>query len=101
MLYQEVLEGALTKEQRQAGYELEELWDCTTLNCKGEFIIAWVSKTVTYARIQEAISQTKTCWRCGHRGLDVSEQPTHILGRDTTEYFCNDIETCLDRCERR
>ena len=41
----------------------------------------------------------KTCEVCGHTGTDVHEYPTYsrVLGRDTTEYQCDNIDTCLDR----
>jgi len=40
-----------------------------------------------------------TCLVCGHTGTDVHEYPTYskVLGRDTTEYQCDDIEDCLVR----
>lgn len=41
----------------------------------------------------------KTCAVCGYKGSDVHEYPTYlrVLGRDTTELQCDDIEACLDR----
>ena len=42
---------------------------------------------------------TRTCEVCGHTGTDVHEYPTysHSLGRDTTQYQCDDIDACLER----
>jgi len=39
------------------------------------------------------------CEVCGYEGEDVHEYPTYskVLGRDTTEYQCDDITACLDR----
>ncbi|KKL07019.1 hypothetical protein LCGC14_2590240 [marine sediment metagenome] len=44
---------------------------------------------------------TRECSKCGYRGIDVHEYPTYsrILDRDVTDYFCKDIEACLDRVE--
>jgi len=41
----------------------------------------------------------RTCVVCGHRGTDVTEQPTYdaIFGRDSTDYFCVDAQACLNR----
>jgi hypothetical protein len=41
----------------------------------------------------------KRCSQCGHTGPDVTEQPTYspVLFRDTTDYFCVDVKTCLNR----
>ncbi|MDD4873352.1 MAG: hypothetical protein PHE15_00015 [Dehalococcoidales bacterium] len=44
-------------------------------------------------------AKVETCEVCGHRGSDVHEYPTYsnVLGRDTTEYQCDDIDACLNR----
>ena len=44
-------------------------------------------------------SKVETCEVCGHTGSDVHEYPTYsnVLGRDTTEYQCDDINACLNR----
>jgi len=45
------------------------------------------------------IGKKHTCRICGHEGVDVHEYPTYsqVLGRDTTEYQCDDITACLDK----
>lgn len=38
-----------------------------------------------------------TCEKCFHKGPDVHEQPTHLFGRDTYRYLCDDHNACYDR----
>ena len=95
----ELLTVTLKPAHREAGLYLEEDEDFVYLKDKGKMLSTWHGRVVTIDQIWEVADQYlgRTCWKCGHKGTDVREEPTHILGRDTTEYFCDNIEACLDR----
>ena len=43
----------------------------------------------------------RKCCVCGITSSDVDEVPTYRMGIDTTDYFCKDVDACLDRKEEK
>jgi len=48
---------------------------------------------------REGYFRVKTCEVCGMTSRNIHEYPTYskVLGRDTTEYQCDEINECLGR----
>ena len=81
---------------RAAAWAAEIKWQKRRLN--------WYMNRLFKASWIDMVTLTKpdnihTCSVCGRTGIDVHEYPTYdkALGRDSTAWQCDDIETCLDR----